>query len=161
MDNLHIRAPRRSSRWIPHHGAQPLGSKMGDVIQMIRKPHEIVERWMELVHERELGKILALYDQNAILIPTFSDSIQNTPEKIGEYFKKLLCRKNLKLTLHPKTIRTQQLNALLFVVSGIYQWKFNVEDELITYEARFTFVIDITKTSPIIHHHSSQIPRMI
>jgi hypothetical protein len=134
---------------------------MGDVIQMIRKPHEIVERWMELVHERELEKILALYDQNAILIPTFSDSIQNTPEKIRGYFEKLLSRKNLKLTLHPKTIRTQQLNAILSVVSGIYQWKFNVEDELITYEARFTFVVDITKTSPIIHHHSSQIPRMI
>ena len=128
---------------------------------MIREPHEMVERWMELVHKRELEKILTLYDQKAILIPTFSDSIQNTPEKIREYFKKLLGRNNLKLTLHPKTIRTQQLNETLFVVSGIYQWKFNVENELITYEARFTYVIDVTNTSPIIHHHSSQIPRMI
>lgn len=128
---------------------------------MIRKPQKVVERWMELVHKGELEEILSLYDQNAILIPTFSDSIQNTPEKISEYFKRLLSRKSLKLTLHPKTIRTQQLNAILFVVSGIYQWKFNVEDELITYEARFTFVVDISKPSPIIHHHSSQIPRMV
>jgi len=134
---------------------------MGDVLKMIRKPHEVVERWIELVHKRELEKISALYDHNAILVPTFSDSMQNTPEKIREYFKRLLSRKNLKLTLHPKTIRTQQLNAILFVVSGIYQWKFNVEDELITYEARFTFVIDVSKESPIIHQHSSQIPRMI
>lgn len=128
---------------------------------MIRKPQEVVEKWMEFVHKRELEKISALYDQNAILIPTFSDSMQNTPEKIREYFKRLLSRKNLKLTLHPKTIMTQHLNEMLFVVSGIYCWKFNVEDELITYEARFTFVVDITKKSPIIHHHSSQIPRMI
>jgi hypothetical protein len=134
---------------------------MGDVIQMIRKPHEIVESWVELVHKRELEKILALYDHSAIIIPTFSDSTQNTPEKIREYFKRLLSRKNLRLTLHPKTMMTQHLNEVLFVVSGIYCWKFNVEDELITYEARFTFVIDSTKTSPIIHHHSSQIPRMI
>jgi hypothetical protein len=128
---------------------------------MFLKPNEIVERWVELLHERDMEKILALYDQSAILIPTFSDSIQDTPEKIRGYFKKLLSRENLQLALHPKTIRTQPLNAILFVISGIYQWKFNVEDELITYEARFTFVIDISKTSPIIHHHSSQIPRMI
>lgn len=128
---------------------------------MLRKPQNIVDRWIKLVHKRELENLLALYDQDAIIIPTFSDRIQNTPEKIREYFKKLFSRKNLKLTLHPKTIKTQQLNAILFVVSGIYQWKFSVEDELITYEARFTFVIDISKASPIIHQHSSQIPRMI
>ena len=128
---------------------------------MLRNPQKIVERWIKLVHQRELENLLALYDHDAIIIPTFSDRIQNTPEKIREYFKKLFSRKNLKLTLHPKTIRTQQLNAILFVVSGIYQWKFTVEDELITYEARFTFVVDISKASPIIHQHSSQIPRMI
>ncbi len=128
---------------------------------MLRNPLKIVERWIKLVHQRELENLLALYDHDAIIIPTFSDRIQNTPEKIREYFKKLFSRKNLKLTLHPKTIKTQQLNAILFVVSGIYQWKFSVEDELITYEARFTFVIDISKASPIIHQHSSQIPRMI
>jgi len=128
---------------------------------MFRKPQKVVERWIKLVHQRELENLLALYDHDAIIMPTFSDRIQNTPEKIREYFKKLFSRKNLKLTLHPKTIKTQQLNAILFVVSGIYQWKFNVEDELITYEARFTFVIDISKASPIIHQHSSQIPRMI
>ena len=38
---------------------------------MIREPHEMVERWMELVHKRELEKILTLYDQKAILIPHF------------------------------------------------------------------------------------------
>ena len=32
-------------------------------------------------------------------------------------------------------------------------------DEVVTVEARFTYVLDLSLTSPILHHHSSQLPR--
>jgi len=32
---------------------------------------------------------------------------------------------------------------------------------LLNFEARFTYVVDLSKASPIMQHHSSQIPRML
>ncbi len=124
-------------------------------------PMEVVQKWIELIRIRNLQGVLSLYDEDAIIIPTFSDSMQNNSQKIKAYFNRLFNRTNLSITLHDKTLKVHNLNNELSIVSGMYCWKFDVEDELISYEARFSFIIDKSKDSPIIHHHSSQIPRMI
>lgn len=125
------------------------------------QPLDVVQKWMELIQSRNLQGVLSLYSKDAIIIPTFSDSMQNSPQKIKAYFNRLFSRTNLSITLHDKTIKVQNLNNELSIISGMYCWKFDVEEELISYEARFSFIVDKSKESPIIHHHSSQIPRMI
>lgn len=50
---------------------------------------------------------------------------------------------------------------LLHTISGIYNWRFLVVGEALNFEARFDYLIDLKKTSPILHHHSSQIPRAL
>jgi len=122
---------------------------------------DILGAWSDALIKRDLEKLLALYDPGAILIPTFSDVILNTPAKIRRYFEKVMGRQGLQISLHEKTVREQVLLPHASILSGIYTWKFCVEEELITYEARFSFILDADRDAPIMHHHSSQIPRTV
>lgn len=125
-------------------------------------PTDVLYKWLEAVNQTDLEKILSLYDESAMLIPTFSNKVLSTPDKIQDYFKKLGTREELSVALHEKTLRIQTLvENQLFTLNGIYNWRFKVDDEVLNFEARFSFIIDLSKSNPIIHHHSSQVPRTI
>lgn len=124
-------------------------------------PRDVLEKWMQAVNDGDVQSLLALYDQQAILIPTFSNRLLNTPDKLREYFEKLGSREELSIALHEKTLLVQNLQERIFSVSGIYNWRFLVDGELLNFEARFSYVVDLARPSPILHHHSSQIPRML
>lgn len=123
-------------------------------------PNRLLEEWTRRVNERDLG-VLELYDPNAVLVPTFSSSLLNTPEKIREYFARLCSRDELGIELHRKPRHVSAVAGDIGVLSGIYRWRFAVDEELLNFEARFSFVLDLARQSPILHHHSSQIPRML
>lgn len=125
------------------------------------KPSEILNQWMQAVNQADVDKLLSLYDQNAVLIPTFSNKILNTREKIRDYFEKLGSREDLSIALHEKTLYVQKITEDIHILNGIYNWRFKVDEEILNFEARFSYVIDISRPCPIIHHHSSQVPRMI
>jgi len=122
---------------------------------------DILNEWIDAVNAKELAKILSLYDKTAVLIPTFSNRILNSTEKVSGYFEALSGRNGLKVELHPKTIIVQKITGETFSVSGIYCWRFEVDDEPLSFEARFTYIINAASKSPILHHHSSQIPRTL
>lgn len=127
----------------------------------MKRPEEILNDWLINVNDGNLEKLLNLYSQNAALFPTFSNKIMNTPDKIRGYFQTLKDRKGLSVTLHEKTLNIQWVNNSIYVLSGIYLWKFYVEEELLSFEARFSITLDAELERPIVHHHSSQIPRML
>lgn len=124
-------------------------------------PQNILDQWMSAVNNGDVESLLALYDQQAVLIPTFSNRLLNTPEKLRGYFEKLGSREDLSVALHEKTVLIQEVQDQIYSISGIYNWRFEVDGELLNFEARFSFVIDLAKPNPILHHHSSQIPRML
>lgn len=124
-------------------------------------PNDLLLEWARLVNERQLEGVLALYDESAVLIPTFSNRLLNTPERIGEYFETLCSREGLVLSLHEKPRLVTPVSGSVYALSGIYRWRFAVEDEPLDFEARFGFVLDLERRAPILHHHSSQIPRML
>lgn len=128
---------------------------------MIKKPKEILEQWMKAVNNSDVENLLSLYDNEAVLIPTFSNRLLNTPEKLRDYFEKLGSREELSIALHEKTLIIQELGNQIFSLSGIYNWRFAVDGELLNFEARFSYVINLSKPNPILHHHSSQIPRTL
>ena len=128
---------------------------------MIKIPKDILEQWMQAVNEGDVESLLGLYDENAVLIPTFSNRLLNTPEKLRDYFEKLGSREELSIALHEKTLIIQKLGNQIYSLSGIYNWRFAVDGELLNFEARFSYLIDISKANPILHHHSSQIPRTL
>ena len=128
---------------------------------MIKTPQDILEQWMQAVNNGDVDSLLGLYDSQAVLIPTFSNRLLNTPDKLREYFEKLGSREELSIALHEKTLIVQELENEIFSLSGIYNWRFVVDGELLNFEARFSYVIDLSRPNPILHHHSSQIPRAL
>lgn len=122
---------------------------------------EIIDKWLEYVNRKELIGILALYNPQAILLPTFSERILDTPEKIRSYFERMFERQEFQASLHRQTIKEQESGNGILLTSGVYGWRYVSEGEPLTLEARFTFLLDLKQQSPILHHHSSQIPRML
>lgn len=127
----------------------------------MKTPKDILAQWMDAVNNGDVESLLALYDDKAVLIPTFSNKLPNTPEKLREYFEKLGSREGLSIALHEKTLYDQHIKDDIYALSGIYNWRFDVDGELLNFEARFSYVFDLSKPRPIIHHHSSQVPRML
>ena len=124
-------------------------------------PQNILEQWIQAVNSGDITRLLGLYDSRAVLIPTFSNRLLNTPDKLREYFERLGSREALSVALHEKTLIVQEMQNQMFSLGGIYNWRFMVDDELLNFEARFSYLVDLAKPSPILHHHSSQIPRML
>jgi hypothetical protein len=121
----------------------------------------VLQEWMRCVNTADTEGLLALYDPQAVLIPTFAPTFLNRPEKMRDYFTRLCSRSDLSIALHAKTLVIQATSDTLHVVSGVYCWRFSIDDELFSFEARFSFVLDLARPAPIVHHHSSQIPRTL
>jgi hypothetical protein len=127
----------------------------------MKSTDEVLKKWMKAINDKNIEQLLALYDEKAVLIPTFSNRILNSPAKIRDYFEKLGSRDDLSLALHEKTVITQKVAETTQALSGIYGWRFALEGEILSFEARFSYFMDLSLKHPIIHHHSSQIPRML
>lgn len=117
--------------------------------------------WANCVNQGRLDDVITLYHDSAVLMPTFSPHALKTEEALRDYFTLLSSRENLRVTLHEKTLNCLPTGEQTYVVNGVYDFKFSVDDDLLTFPSRFTFVIDLGKESPILHHHSSQIPRTL
>lgn len=124
-------------------------------------PNQFLLRWAERVVDRDLDSVLALYDASAVLIPTFSNRLLSGRERIQEYFEALCARDGLSLSLHEKPRLVTALGGGLHALAGIYRWGFAVEGAPLNFEARFSFLLDLDRSAPILHHHSSQIPRTL
>jgi len=127
----------------------------------VTDPRNFLDEWIQLVNNGDIESLLNLYDNEAILIPTFSNGILNTPEKLRGYFEELGSREELSVSVNEKYLVVQELQNQIFALGGIYDWRFNVEGEVQNFEARFSYLIDLSKSSPILHHHSSQVPRTL
>lgn len=128
---------------------------------VMTEPKDILKKWMDSINTADTEGVLHLYNENAILIPTFSNRVLNNHAKIRDYFERLRTYNELSVALHEKTLSIQRLGGDKFALCGIYCWRFIVEEELLSFEARFSFFADMSLAHPVLHHHSSQIPRVI
>lgn len=120
---------------------------------------EVLFQWVSRVCSGNANNIAALYNEAAVLIPTFSPHTVITNEGITNYFEQLASRDGLGVRLHNKALRKQSQGESLHTLSGIYSFEFEVDQVLLSFPSRFTFVIDTSLLKPILHHHSSQVPR--
>ena len=128
---------------------------------MSNTPENVLERWMENVNKLEVESIAGLYDDESILLPTFSPHRISKPIQVKEYFSQLSTRKNMRVELHSGTLRKSELGESRYIMTGIYSFHFVEDGANLTFPSRFTFILDVTREKPIIHHHSSQIPRAL
>ncbi len=127
----------------------------------MQKPEDVLKQWMQHVNDHSIEGLISLYDEHAVLIPTFSNRLLSTPERIREYFERLCSREELSIAMHEKTLIVQPISADLYSLCGIYCWRFAIDGELFSFEARFSYLLNPALQQPILQHHSSQIPRVI
>jgi hypothetical protein len=127
----------------------------------MKRPEDILKEWIDAVNKGDIEKLLSRYDKNAVLIPTFSNRLLKNPDDIREYFLRLGKREELSVELHKKTLTVQEFNKDVYALCGIYCWRFCLDGELLSFEARFSYILNLVQANPIIQHHSSQIPRML
>ena len=117
--------------------------------------------WASYINRGRIEDLIALYHEGAVLMPTFSPHAAKNEEGLRDYFTLLLSREGLSVSLHEETLDCLPIDEQTYVVNGIYDFKFSVDGTLLTFPSRFTFVIDLERERPILHHHSSQIPRTL
>lgn len=118
----------------------------------------ICKTWLDAVNQDRLEDLLALYAPDAVLLPTFSAHILRTEGARRNYFERLSARPSLAVSLHEKTLASS-ISGDIATASGTYRWDMEDDGVPLGFEARFSFVFDLDSQSPILHHHSSQIPR--
>lgn len=126
---------------------------------MIVQADDFPSLWAKRVNQGNIDAILNLYSQNFILMPTFSPHAITTTDKLQDYFTQLAAKDDMQVHLHDKTIACQQTGEHSYVLTGIYSFQFKVDGALLTFPSRFTFVVNLSQENPILHHHSSQVPR--
>lgn len=120
---------------------------------------DVLSDWITGICSGEIEKVEQLYHEQAVLIPTFSPHTVSTPEGIRNYFEQLATRDNLRVRLYEKSLKKQSLGGNAWILGGIYAFEFEVDQLLLTFPSRFTFAVNLEHERPIIHHHSSQVPR--
>ena len=121
-------------------------------------PQQASQAWLDAVNNHDLDAVLGLYDSAAILLPTFSPRIIRDDTARRAYFERLSKQSGLHVTLHERTFAAQDIGGHA-IASGIYRFDMEIDNEPLSFEARFSFFLDPQASRPILHHHSSQIPR--
>jgi hypothetical protein len=124
-----------------------------------KNPEEVLYQWVSRVCSGSPDDIAALYDESAVLVPTFSPHTVTDHDGVKGYFSQLASRDGLGVRLHSKALRKQTMSDSLHALSGIYSFEFEVDQVLLSFPSRFSFLVDISRPQPILHHHSSQVPR--
>lgn len=116
---------------------------------------EQLDRWMAAVEACSSERILKLYAEEAVLLPTLSSKVRHDQDEIRDYFEHFLSMK-------PKG-RVVEENIRIYgdmaVNSGLYTFSMGKPEAPGEVEARFTFVYRRAGGSwVIVEHHSSVSP---
>ena len=128
---------------------------------MFEQPAQILDFWLEKLNAGEFVRVAGLYNQRAVLLPTFAGESLRSSEAIQAYFERLRGYRNVTVFLHPDSVVIQRLSEFIHCLGGMYYWQFEDEDQSRLIEARFTFVVDLRLDAPILHHHSSRVPQVL
>ena len=115
--------------------------------------NDMLSIWVEKIRGNNASQVTELYDDDAILLGTFSDIERHGKELIFNYFENLL-RSKIDVEIITKH---EHKTEFLIVSSGLYNFK--VKEKKI--KARFSFVFLNTNGSwKILSHHSSELPKV-
>lgn len=116
-----------------------------------------IEKWAELVNAGDVKGASLLFDESAVLLPTFSSQVLKDQSSIFDYFEMLGNREGAAV----KITRFERISefAGIYILTGIYSFFFKEDGVKTEYPARFTFVVKPDAEKPILHQHSSVLPK--
>ncbi|MEM7144901.1 MAG: SgcJ/EcaC family oxidoreductase [Verrucomicrobiota bacterium] len=112
----------------------------------------LFKEWNNALQSGDPGQVTALYETNAVLLPTVSNKVRHDHDEIEDYFIHFLA-KGPSGEINESNIRTF---GDIAINSGVYTFTF--EDGGVV-QARFTFVYRWNgQRWLIVEHHSSSMP---
>ena len=114
------------------------------------------QAWADAVNSKDLDRILALYDPEAVLWGTVSPTLRDSAATIREYFMPGAARPNLKVELGEHRIRVY---GNIAINTGYYTFTDVREGQPVTFPSRFSFTYRHREGRwLIVDHHSSSVP---
>jgi uncharacterized protein (TIGR02246 family) len=133
-----------------------IGSSRAQTLSVQDQVTAATDAWREAYDSRDPARITALYDPEAVLWGTTSQTIRPTPEAIAEYFKDAGARPDARVTFGEQYIRVYGDVA---INSGDYTFADVRDGNPVTTPARFSMVFaNRDGTWLIVDHHSSRVP---
>lgn len=122
----------------------------------------LVLNWISKINSGDIDKVVNLYTEDAVLVPTVSPINAIGKEDIRGYMQDFLSM-NPQGTLLDKQFTYKAIGGSLVIVEGFYNFYIAGEQEgdAETVKARFTFVFKKTLIDPkwsILSQHSSESP---
>ena len=112
----------------------------------------LFDKWNSALQTREPSNVVALYAEDAILLPTVSNQVRHNHAEIEDYFVNFLA-KGPKGEINESNVR---IWGEIAINSGVYTFSFDDGSQV---QARYTFVYRNSGDSwKIVEHHSSQMP---
>ena len=112
----------------------------------------LFDEWNGALQTRDPKQVTALYESNAILLPTVSNQVRHNHAEIEDYFVQFLA-KEPSGKIDESNVRTF---GELAIHSGVYTFTFG---DASVVQARFTYVYRWNgQRWLIVEHHSSQMP---
>lgn len=124
------------------------------------KVNPLLAEWVHHFNNHDVDAITSMYDDNAILLPTF-ELICTTEDQIVTYFFNLLKKDRLRCDVvadfsnNSANEKACNISPTTIVSNGVYIFSFYENNKLVTQRARYTFVFH---NNCIITHHSSVDP---
>ncbi len=122
---------------------------------MYQEATQVLRAWLDGVNAGDVERVPGLYNEEATLLPTFSDKLLSGRDSLRAYFERLSGESLTEVVLLPESVKVQTLGERSFSVAGMYDWDFEGKERI---PARFTFCVEIGRADPIVHHHSSLLP---
>ena len=114
------------------------------------------QAWADAANSKDLERILALYDAEAVLWRTASPTLRDSPAAIREYFKPGTNRPHLKGVLGEQRVRVY---GDIAINTEYYTFSDMRDGQPVTIPARFSFVYRQRDGRwLILDHHSSRVP---
>jgi len=121
-----------------------------------QSPEIIIDHWAKHFNNGNLERLLDMYHIEATLLPTFSLNLLSTPKQIEEYFVRTIEHQASVEIDDSQTIK-RKLSENMYLMTGAYVFCLKKKSNT-KYLSWFTFLIDLSVDSPIMHHHSSRVP---
>lgn len=114
----------------------------------------ILDKWLKAINGKNTTLVMELYHADAVMVPAFSSEIREGKHQIKDFFRDLLAKDNLSVSIVQK--HTQKSNGLkIDNGEGAVSWTEGGFEE--KHDIRFSIVI---KNGKIMAHHFSIVPTM-
>jgi len=119
-------------------------------------PENIIEQWVDHFNNADMKAILSLYDDNATLLPTFLPKLLASNNEIKGYFD-VAFNGGASVEINVEDAISKELPGNIFLMTGSYVFCLGSKGGK-KYLSWYSFLIDLSDDSPIMHHHSSRVP---